>query len=836
MNMKKLLALLLAVVMVFGIVACTPADPTNPGTNPTDPTDSKNPTDPQGPTDPTDPTDPSNPVVSVDYSTYYQSYLSEDNGTANYWDSKDNTAGSLISYFAGSFWGTVMNEEKDGYDWVCELANEKPVAVNPDENGLATIYKFEVKVGSEAVYNTLSAKPEFAAFAGREIQLEDYLTTWKEMYNKSNNIARGAEGLTGAGSIKGLQAYYEGTAEGFNQELWDAVGIEATMEDGKAYLTFEFNELTNPFYAMYYLNGSLTGPIPAEFLELIGGLKNYATFANDGALTPVDTSLSTSYYVLESWQFGKEIVFKKNAMYEDNGLYQIPGLYYMILTAAANDPEAGLKEFLAGHLDDVSIPSTRLEEFRNDPRATVTLDSATQKLNLNTCTQEEWEALFGENGSITKTPKENYWNVKPIMSNNNFIKGLSYSLNRQELAKTLGRTPTANYFGSSYLSDPENGVSYNSTEAHKNAVASLMDGTDGYGYSLALAQQAFKAASDELIAAGAYKEGEVVEVEIAWFNESQYDSTGKIVEKYIEDAFNGCGGGLKLDLVTYIPAQVLDIYYKKMMVGQFDIGYGGIEGNPLNPLNFFEVLKSDNSSTFTLNWGVDTSVVSEDIVYDGRTWSFDSLWTAADQGTLLDADGALYGATLNSITNNDDGTRTVKINVGEVTLNGVSSEVAKIVIFGYNDTTAGSDYTEEPVEFTIENGVATIVLTAELVAKYDVFTAVYGYDVFFNVNTGNASSTAYVSLDHFGETSAEPISVATKGEWVTYVAASYEERTEILGILEKWAVENFLTGLTLFGDGGYVMYADRVNPGTGDWTNYIPGYGFGVLAEGDLLG
>ena len=30
MNMKKLLALLLAVVMVFGIVACTPADPTNP--------------------------------------------------------------------------------------------------------------------------------------------------------------------------------------------------------------------------------------------------------------------------------------------------------------------------------------------------------------------------------------------------------------------------------------------------------------------------------------------------------------------------------------------------------------------------------------------------------------------------------------------------------------------------------------------------------------------------------------------------------------------------------------------------------------------------------------
>ena len=78
--------------------------------------------------------------------------------------------------------------------------------------------------------------------------------------------------------------------------------------------------------------------------------------------------------------------------------------------------------------------------------------------------------------------------------------------------------------------------------------------------------------------------------------------------------------------------------------------------------------------------------------------------------------------------------------------------------------------------------------------------------------------------------------MASEGEWVTYVAASYEERTVILGILEKWAVDNFLTGLTIYGNGGYVMYNERVNPGTGDWSNYIPGYGFGVLAEGDLLG
>ena len=844
MNMKKLLALLLAVVMVFGIVACTPANPTEPqGTNP-------NPTEPQGttpsepaptdpvvdPTDPAvDPTEPAGPSIEVpdDYSAYYLSFQSEDQGTANYWDDKGSVAGDLISYFAGGFWGTAMNEEKDGYDWICELANEKPVAQNPDESGLATIYKFEVKVGSQLVYNTLSDKPEFAAFAGREVALEDYLTAWKELYNQSNAIARGPEGAkTGAGTIKGIAEYYAATAAGYSEEAWENVGIKATMEDGKAYLTFEFCQPTNSFYAMYYLASSLYCPIPADFIELIGGLKNFATFANDGALTPIDTSLSTSYYVLEAWQYGKEIVFKKNDLYEDGGRYQIPGVYFAVLPAVNSDPEAALKEFLAGNLDACSIPSTKLEEYKNDPRATTTLDSTTYKLNMNTCTQEEWDYLFGENGTINKG---SVWNVKPAMSNDNFLKGLNYSINRQEFASILGKTATFNFFGSSYLSDPENGVAYNSTQAHKDAIASMMENTDGYGYSLTLAQQYFKMAADELLASGAYNAGDTIEIEICWMDTASIDQMGIYLEKYMEDAFNSCGSSLKLDIVHFACAVWSDVYYNKMMIGQFDIGFGSISGNSLNPLNFMEVLKSDNSSGFTLNWGVDTSIPSETLTYDGRVWSYDDLWTAADQGMLLDSDGALYGASLNSIVNNEDGTRTVKINVGEVSLNGISSKVVDVVVFGYNDTVSGSDYEEESIEFTVENGIATAIMTAERVAKYDVFTAVQGYDVYFETQIDTMVNNPYVTVWP-GEETTDPVVVATKGEWVSYVSASYEERTVILGLLEKFAVENFLCGLTIYGNGSYVMYNERVNPGTGDWTNYIPGYGFGVLAEGDLLG
>lgn len=75
-----------------------------------------------------------------------------------------------------------------------------------------------------------------------------------------------------------------------------------------------------------------------------------------------------------------------------------------------------------------------------------------------------------------------------------------------------------------------------------------------------------------------------------------------------------------------------------MMKGQFDLGFGAISGNTYNPLNFLEVLKSDNSSGFTLNWGTDTSKVDDihPINYKGKKWSFDGLWEVADHGGIVE--------------------------------------------------------------------------------------------------------------------------------------------------------------------------------------------------------
>lgn len=67
----------------------------------------------------------------------------------------------------------------------------------------------------------------------------------------------------------------------------------------------------------------------------------------------------------------------------------------------------------------------------------------------------------------------------------------------------------------------------------------------------------------------------------------------------------------------------------------------------------------------------------------------------------------------------------------------------------------------------------------------------------------------------------------------SYVASSYSDRAEILGVLEKYAVESGLTGITMYENSGYVLYNPLVVKGT---ENYIPGYGFGILTEGRANG
>ena len=585
---------------------------------------------------------------------YYHDVNATDPGTANYLNDKGSEVADFYSYFGASYYTTVMNKTKDGYDWIPELALEDPVAVSElNASKQATTWKF--KINTELKYNTNSSIESRKAFNNRKIDPQDFITAFKLLLNHDNGLYRGEEMTTqtGASKIVGADAYWkatDGKGKGIVSDsdvnFSETVHIKVYQDQQDWWFEFELGAPVNQYYARYYISSSLYMPVPEDFIKLVG-VDNYLGFNSNKTETPVDNALSLGAYTLEQWDSGKQVVYKKNPnyVYADK-YYSIKGVHTQILPAIETDTEAAFREFLAGHIDASGIPYTQLANYVNDPRTKSTTGNNCVKLNMNALDQETWEQLFGVNGTVAQTPRGEYWQVEPALSNANFRSGLSYALNRLDFAVNKGTVASLNFFSSNYMSDPENGIAYNSTEAHKKAISSLLKGTDDYGYSLQLARDYFKVALQELEASGAYKPGTpsnptVINLQIAWQAAVQETSFHAFVKQYWEDAFNDPSvtrGLYKLNIEFWVGTIWSDVYYNKMMTGQFDIGFGSISGNSLDPLSFMNVLSSNQaiSGNFTLNWGIDTNDPDADIlVYNDMRWSYDALFMSSQEKTKV---------------------------------------------------------------------------------------------------------------------------------------------------------------------------------------------------------
>ena len=512
---------------------------------------------------------------------------------------------------------------------------------------------------------------------GRPITLEDYEFAYRYLLTGSHGLSRGTEA---AGDqtygIVGAQRYYNNTK---SKTTTDA-GAKNTWEDMKSKgqlgistgtdtTNGEYIQLTilNPidsFTAMYTLSSNLYSPLPEAFLQAIGnGLSEnneapireaalrYGYWNNDAIVSSAhknkicDFVVSVGPMMLESWSKDAYITFKKNDMWTEQGRYNIAGVK-MIYIDTSSSTTAIYDRFNEGELDSCGIPTKYISQEANQPYVYRTKGDATFKLNVNSCTQEMWDKL---NKDVWKNPDSERYLVKPWMSNDNFLNGLFYSINRQQFAKNRGSQASINYFADSYLNDPENGISYNESDAHKNAISAYQtydaDGNPTYGYSKDRAVKLFQAAVKELVAEdklqyGSQSNPTKITIHIRWMYQTDIKEYGEEIGKYFEDAFNDTrvsNGRIKLEVQQAAVTNWMDVYTEYLMKGKFDLAFGAISGNTYNPLNFLEVLKSDNSSTFTLNWGTDTSKLTPEkpLIYQNKMWSFDALWAVADHGGIV---------------------------------------------------------------------------------------------------------------------------------------------------------------------------------------------------------
>jgi len=700
---------------------------------------------------------------------YYHTYESSNPNHMLYWDDQGQQVGDLYAYGAASLFTTFMSETKDSYVWVKELAKtDRPIAVEPDADGKSAKWKVAINTGDDGLKYTTNGSR--TAYNNRLVAAEDYLTAYKVILNQHNGLFRGGEAAANTAKsihIKGIKDYYDATKD--TEALYDNalfeqyVSLSVGQEGNDWYLYWENSDKTDAFDAMTYIAGTMYSPLPMAFIEEVG-LENMFGFNEDKSKSPVDNSLGLGSYVVEAWT-DQEIVFKKNPNYIfADTKYSIPGVHFKVLTGIQTDPDAAMKEFLAGNLDAASLSKNYMtSEYMNDARTRRAIGGSNFKLNVNACTPEVWEKYFGEEGSITQTQQADYWVSSPLMSNIHFLRGLSYGLNRAEIAQTFGVVPSVSYLGAAYMADPENGLSYNMTPEHEYAIKLLTDDTED-GYSLQLAREYFKMAIMECEAAGTLTPGTVdnptvITIEIAWMYSSMIEDYHPIVKQSWENAFNDesvTGGLYEIEFVGLNEGTDYTwVYFEKLMPGQFDIGFGSISGDEYNILSYMTVLSADPSLSggFTLSFGPDTTSATDDlIIYQGKRWSFDAILSAANALTIV-KDGELASAydweDAAQAVANADGSWTVEFDV-EVNVDNPTFDMEDILAWGYpngDKTHVNANYDEESVDFevgAIENGVAhvTCTISSELVTKYlgAYYDGYVALDLYFSLVSGEGDA------------------------------------------------------------------------------------------------
>lgn len=581
---------------------------------------------------------------------YYHSWQSSDPGTLNYWDSQDAVTGDLWALFNSGYYSTEFTDDKTNYQWRTQLAREMPIPLNPDANGRASKWRIPVKTVEDdpnLVYHTLSTTPAVAAFDGKGVQLEDYLTPFKAMLDgnlfRSTDLGSKTSGYVGVAQYKAQPA---------GAKDWSVLGIQLNEEERA--IEFEFNTRHDSFFAMYYNASSLYSPRPQEFIDYLDGLnledEDLSGAARYGKKElGVDGILSLGMYTLEHWEDNKVIVFKKNPLYFEKDRASFAGYTYQIV----KDSNTAYELYKNRQLDSVGVPTRYVEAEMNNPERRRTLGDTVFKLQVNATNPRRWEELFGVDGAIAPHAEDQYWDVKPVMSNRDFLNGIYYAIDREQLAKSNGRTPAHGFFPSAYMIDPVEGVSFRDTPYGERVLAGRLPKT--YGFSKELAGDYFKKAMDDLVEDGAYKRGSsrrptVITIRNHMQTQQQVDTDAKLIEQYIQDAFNDAVEGFELVVDSYATENWFDPYYDSMMVGQFDLGFGSIGGNVLDPIGFLDTLCSDNRSGFTLSWGPDTSKVDpEPVFYKGEAYAFDALLGAATVGVAIKDGVELQNFTFDSV-------------------------------------------------------------------------------------------------------------------------------------------------------------------------------------------
>lgn len=343
------------------------------------------------------------------------------------------------------------------------------------------------------------------------------------------------------------------------------------------------------------------------------------------------TSMSYGPYKISSIQESKQMVYVQNPTWygyveqKDGSLYsetefevdgkkiqqyQCTKVVIDVMTDAA-----AKQSFLSGDLDEWAPSSDELSTYALSSQLYQVYETYTMSFFFNTDVDDL---------KTMDTSKGNTNSV--VLSNINFRNAFSLAINRTEwVTKTQGYATAYSLLNSLYYynvyEDPTS-IYRNSDEAMQaivnlygveygegKAYATLKEAYQSItGYNLAEAKALMKTACEELVAAGLYKAGDPIVINIGYKKgalDSDDTAQVQLMQKYLNAAVEGSGFGT----VTLTPVGNISNRYSAVPNGDYAIGYGAWGGAAFYPFRNFQVYMDPDQ--YSINEGADWDPTKE---------------------------------------------------------------------------------------------------------------------------------------------------------------------------------------------------------------------------------
>lgn len=354
-----------------------------------------------------------------------------------------------------------------------------------------------------------------------------------------------------------------------------------------------------------------------------------------------------------------------------------------------------------------------------------TYDNKMTYLLFNQYNYEEYKNAYDE-------VLYDYNNNAEILKNNDFIKGVSLSIDRKFIANNVNTIPSINYYPSNI--EFNDGISYNESDFHKNNLLKYYDNNqsiiDNYGYCIDKSKECFKKVCESLLENKIYKEKDTIKLTIIDSAIITHDYLFEVIDN-VEANFNDtsvCNGKLTLD-IEIVEDEILWLYGTETAksVGCFQMYYA-TDCYIDKFTDAFASYNINHNRKSRLNFGIDTYSVNNTIKYNNQSYTYDALISSLLKASVINKDGTLktlYDATLVSdLYNERKKQREVKIRY--VTSN--IKDICSVNLYKI-ELNCKSQYVN--LEYHVKNDEIRLIISNELLKQYN---GVVSYDLKFNVN------------------------------------------------------------------------------------------------------